>query len=286
MSKKKHVPIVGSFHTKFYDDILEVTKSKQIARTGAKMVASFYSQCDEVWAVSEQTGDTLREYGYKGEIIVMPNGTNHRLLNESLIPIVKEKYHIKDNVPMILFVGQINWKKNLKCLIETCGLLKKKGFSNFQLVLAGQGPDADGVKRLAKSCGLEDMINLTGHLQNFDELDCLYYLSDLFFFPSIYDNAPMVLREAASQHTPSLVVEGTCAAEVIVDMKNGLSAKEDIDILSDKIISFFALSDEEKKRIGDEAYKTIPLPWDGVLMDNILSRYSNLIEKYKRKRIY
>lgn len=83
---------------------------------------------------------------------------------------------------MLLYVGQINWKKNLKCLIETCGLLKKKGFSTFQLVLAVQGPDMDGVKKLAKSCGLEGMIIFTGHLQNFDELDCLYYLSDLFIF--------------------------------------------------------------------------------------------------------
>ena len=96
----------------------------------------------------------------------------------------------------------------------------------------------DGVKKLANSCGLEDMIIFTGHLQNFDELDCLYYLSDLFFFPSIYDNAPMVLREAASQHTPALVVDGTCAAEVVVDMKNGLTAPEDENKLSDKIISY------------------------------------------------
>lgn len=285
-AKKKHIPIVGSFHTKFYDDILEVTKSKQIARTGAKMVASFYSQCDEVWAVTQSAGETLREYGYKGKFIVMPNGTDRRVLKSSLIPSVKEKYNIKENVPMLLYVGQINWKKNLKCLIETCGLLKKKGFNNFQLVLAGQGPDVDGVKKLAQSCGLENMINLTGHLQNFDELDCLYYLSDLFFFPSIYDTSSLVLREAASQHTPTLVVENTAAAEVIVDMKNGLTAPEDENKLSDKIISYFALSEDEKKRIGDEAYKTIPLPWDGELMDSILSRYSDLIEKYKGKRIY
>ena len=285
-AKKKHVPIVGSFHTKFYDDILEVTKSKQIARTGAKMVASFYSQCDEVWAVTQSAGETLREYGYKGKFIVMPNGTDRRVLKSSLIPSVKEKYNIKENVPMLLYVGQINWKKNLKCLIETCGLIKKKGFSNFQLVLAGQGPDGEGVKRLAKKCGLEDIIIFTGHLQNFDELDCLYYLSDLFFFPSIYDTSSLVLREAASQHTPTLVVENTAAAEVIVDMKNGLTAPEDENKLSDKIISYFALSEDEKKRIGDEAYKTIPLPWDGELMDSILSRYSDLIEKYKGKRIY
>ena len=37
-AKRKGIPVVGSFHTKFYDDILEVTKMKSVAKVGAKMV--------------------------------------------------------------------------------------------------------------------------------------------------------------------------------------------------------------------------------------------------------
>ncbi len=280
-AKSKGIPVIGSFHTKFYDDILEVTKSKSVAKMGAKLVADFYEQCDEVWAVSEGTGETLKEYGYKGNVIVMPNGTNKRVLNADLIPWVRNKYGIYGDKPVILFVGQINWKKNLKRVIEACGLLKQQG-NDFQLVLAGQGPDEQGVRDLAEQCGISSNLIMTGHLQNFEVLDCIYYIADLFLFPSTYDNAPMVLREAAAQYTPGLVAAGSCTAEVIQDGVNGLLAHDDDQDICNKIEGFFKLSEEERKKMGECAYNTIPIPWDGPLMDTILDRYQNLIDRYKK----
>lgn len=281
-AKSKNIPVIGSFHTKFYDDILEVTKMKSVAEVGAKLVADFYAQCDEVWAVSEGTKETLKEYGYKGDIVVMPNGTNKRVLHADLVPWVRNKYGIYGNKPVILFVGQINWKKNLKRVIEACGLLKQNG-TDFQLVLAGQGPDEQGVKDLAEQCGITSNLIMTGHLQDFDVLDCLYYISDLFLFPSIYDTFGLVLREAAAQYTPGLVAEGSCAAEAIQDGVNGLIAKDNDEDVCKKMEAFFKLPEEQRKKMGENAYDTIPIPWDGQLMDTILGRYQDLIDKKKRE---
>lgn len=89
---------------------------------------------------------------------------------------------------------------------------------------------------------------MTGHLQNFEVLDCIYYIADLFLFPSTYDNAPMVLREAATQYTPGLVAEGSCSAEVVQDGINGLVAKDDDEAICNKIESFFKLPEEQRKR--------------------------------------
>ena len=49
----------------------------------------------------------------------------------------------------------------------------------------------------------------------------LYERADLLVFPSVYDNAPMVVREAAVMGTPSLLVEGSCAAEGVTHGQNG-----------------------------------------------------------------
>jgi len=279
-AKKNNIPIIGSFHTKFYEDILEVTKSKSLAKIGSKMVADFYSQCDEVWAVSEGTGETLREYGYKGNIIVMPNGTNKRVLNISRVPEVRAKYGIKEDRPVILFVGRIHWNKNLGRIIEACGLLKKKGF-DFQLVLAGQGLAEKEVKELAQKCNITQNLIMTGYIQDVETLDCLYHMADLFLFPSIYDNAPMVLREAAAQRTPALAIEGSCTAEVIQDGVNGVLCKDTNEDVCDKMMNFFALPEEKRNEMKNAAYETIPIAWEGPLMDTILGRYQNLIEKYK-----
>ena len=287
IAKKRHLPIVGSFHTKFYDDILQITGIKTIAKIGSQSTADFFSKCDEVWAVSEGTGETLREYGYKGPIVVMPNGSNRRILNVGRVPEVRALYGIRTDGPVLLFVGQISWKKNLARVIEACSILKKRGIP-FQLVLAGRGPDEDAVRQRIAELDIERETVLTGHLTDTEALDALYSMADLFVFPSIYDNAPMVVREAAAQRTPALAAEGSCTAEVITDGVNGIISKDESPAVAEAIASFLALPEEKRKAMGDKAYETIPIPWDGPLMDTILGRYQALIEsknlKYRKSR--
>jgi hypothetical protein len=37
----------------------------------------FYNRADEVWIPQEAVEDTLREYGYKGKVVVMNNGNDN-----------------------------------------------------------------------------------------------------------------------------------------------------------------------------------------------------------------
>ena len=282
LAKKRHLPIVGSFHTKFYDDILQFTGVKTIAKVGSQAVADFFSKCDEVWAVSEGTGETLREYGYKGEIIVMPNGSNRRVLNVARVPEVRQKYGIRSDVPVLLFVGQISWKKNLGRVLEACSILKKQGTA-FQLVMAGRGPDEQAIRERVSELDIADVSVFTGHLTDTESLDAIYSIADLFVFPSIYDNAPMVVREAAAQRTPALAAEGSCTAEVITDGDNGIISKDESPAVAQAITDFLALPQEKRKAMGERAYETIPIPWDGPLMDTILGRYQALIESNNLK---
>lgn len=283
LSKKKGIPLVGSFHSKYYDDILKITHNKAVAKVGSRIIADFYNQCDEVWAVSENAAEELRSYGCKSEIIIMPNGTDIRVLNANKTEEVVARFGLKRNIPVLLFVGQINWKKNILRILESCSIIKKDGY-DFQLVLAGRGPDEKAIKKQAVKLGLEDNLIMTGHLEDTEVLDCLYAVSDLFLFPSVYDNAPMVLREAAVMHTPSVVVENTGAAEVITDMENGLVCKDDSCDLANRIEQYLGFPEEEKTRIRDSAFRTIPIPWDGSLADGILNRYGILIEKNRMRK--
>lgn len=281
-AKHHDIPLIGSFHTKFYDDIYEVTGSKTIAKISVKAIANFFEKCDEVWTVSVGAGETLREYGYKGDLIVMQNGTDKRPLNVSKVPEVRAKYGITEKKPVFLYVGRINWNKNLRRIIESCGLLKQKGY-DFQLVFAGQGMEEKGVKELAQNCGIENNLILTEFIQDVEILDCLYSITDLFIFPSIYDTSSLVLREAAAQHTMGLVVEGSCTAEVITDEVNGLLCKDTNESVCNKVIKFLEMPQEKRKAIEDAAYNTVSISWE-TLMDTVLERYDNLIDKYKKKQ--
>ena len=107
------------------------------------------------------------------------------------------------------------------------------------------------------------MNSFVGEIDDRELLWGLYRLADLFFFPSIYDNAPLVLREAAQAGTPALLAAGSNAAEPVRDGDNGYIAEPDAGIMAEKIL--FILSDPKREEIGRRAQETIPITWDEIV---------------------
>ncbi len=269
--QKNHLPIVGTFHSKYYDDFLQVTGMELVAKVGVKHVVNFYEKCDEVWAVSASSADTLRGYGYQGDIRVMPNGTDIHPLSEEKAREVIEQFGLAGEAPVLLFVGQVNWKKNLRRVLEACAKLE----APFRLVIAGQGPHEKEVHQLAEKLGIADRTVFTGHLTDPDALNALYRRADLFLFPSIYDNSPLVVREAAAMGTPSVTVHGSSAAECITDGENGLLCEDDSDDLA-RVVRDALADPDALRRMGQRAHDTIPIPWTK-LVDDVLERYQALL---------
>ncbi len=269
----RKLPLVASFHSKYYDDFLKTTKSEALARAGVKFVVDYYERCDEVWAVGENTADVLRGYGYKGDVVVMPNGVTLRTAKKQAIQEVERRWGLGRD-PMILFAGQMNWKKNILRVLEACAMLKKDGH-RFQLVLAGQGPDLKEIEKKIYELNLADRTHLAGHITDNEILDGLYARATAFAFPSLYDNAPMVVREAAVMGTPSVLVRGSSAAEIVTDGENGYLCMDDAADLARVLLGI--LNDPAAAaQVGLRAQETIPVPWERI-MENAAERYSRLI---------
>ena len=273
--QKRNLPIVGTFHSKYYDDFLQVTGVELLAELGVKHVVSFYEKCTEVWTVSASSAETLRSYGFEGSIRVMPNGTDIHEVSARAIANAKARFGLDGAEPLLLYVGQINWKKNLRCVLEACARLDRP----FRLLLAGQGPHEKEVWHMAQSLGIERRVRLTGHICDAEALNALYALSDLFLFPSLYDTSGLVTREAAAQRTPAIVVRGSSAAEGVEDGINGFLCEDDPESLAGVIES--ALADPELlARVGESAFHTLPIPWSR-LVDDVLKVYEELVEGAK-----
>lgn len=277
LSNKRKIPLIGTFHSKYYDDFLKITKQEHLAQLGVKFVVDFYQKCDEVWAVSKTTADVLWDYGYTGTIQVMPNGAQIRAPQKGLEAKINGLFALDDS-QILLYVGQMNWKKNILLILKACALLKNEGV-RFKLVMAGQGPDSDDIKEKAAELGLEQSIVFTGHISQMEALDGLYQRASLFVFPSLYDNAPMVVREAAIMGTPSILARGSSAAEVIEDGKNGLLCGDAPEDLCRVIKN--ALADPDLiSALGENAKNTIPVSWYDIISD-VAVRYEQLIENYQ-----
>ncbi len=273
LAEKLGRPLIGTFHSKYYDDFLRVTHSDVLASLGAMYVAKFYEKCGRVWTVSDYAADVLRSYGYEGRIDIVLNGSEIRRPEPEFEEKARAEFGLSPETPVLLYVGQIDKKKNLSSVIVAAAICKRRGY-RFRLVLAGRGQDSEELKKLADASGLDDVL-FTGHLSDMDLLDGLYMAAELFLFPSLYDTAGLVIREAAVMGTPSLVAEGSAPAECIVHGENGLISSDAPESLADAICGYLDLPEKERKHIGENARNTVPVGWSSVF-DEVERRYADI----------
>lgn len=274
VAKKLGIPLVATFHSKYKDDFYQITKSEQLSKIGMKFVLDFYRSCDDVWAVSESSGQVLREYGYTGNITVMENGTEFLTARPGDRQAVRERLQAKDRF-LFLYVGQMNWKKNLHRILNSLHLLKRKR-TDFLLVMAGQGPAEEEIAQEVARLGLTGHVRFAGHITKQEDLAALYAAADVFVFPSEYDNAPMVVREAATLGLPSVLLSGSCAAEVVTNGVNGFLT-ENTDQSMANLLLHLMEHPEKLASAGEQARSTIAQPWEHII-DKVVKRYASLIE--------
>ncbi len=277
IAAKKNIPHISTFHSKFKDDVNQRLKYnfELPGELVAKYVVSFYNRCDYVWTVSNGTANTLREYGYEGNINVIPNGCDmpitHFNKNDRLQ--IASEYGLDPNSPILLFVGRLTYVKNIKPIIKALGALARHD-KKFNMLFVGNGEDMDNMRKEVKDENLEDHVKFAGKILSREKLRKIYSSSDLFIFPSIYDNAPLVVREAAACGCASLLIKDSNSSEGITDGYNGFLAKdtvEDITLSIDR-----ALSRKDLNTIGDKARDTIYITWDTVL-DRVTTEYEKII---------
>ena len=289
LGRKLGIPVVATFHSKYYDAIYEFTKSRAISRFATSRIVALYDRCDEVWACSEETGETLRSYGYRKPYFVMPNGANVSFPANAaeLKALAADRFGFPSGRHILLFVGQQIWYKNQRLLLDAfrrlCPAPGSSAPPSFFLVMVGTGKDEREIARYAASLGLSDQeVCFTGQIRDRDLLRGVYLNADLLFFPSVFDNAPLVLREAAALGVPTLAVEGSNAAAPIVKNVSGFTAAATPEAMAAEILRIFAR--EDLPRVGRSARETIPLSWEA-LIPRVLARYRVVAERVRQERL-
>lgn len=275
IARERRIPLVATLHSKYYDDVLTKTHSELLASAVVRRIVTFFDKCDEVWTVNDATAEVLRGYGYRGEIVIMPNGTDLKYPTEKDAERAEKRFGLGKGI-VFLFVGQQNFKKNTDSILKAAALYKQANGPDFRIVFVGQGPDAGKMRTLADELGLSDVAVFTGHIADRETLNDLYARADLFVFPSLYDNAPMVVREAAAAGTPSLLIEGSCAADGVKDGDNGFLCKN----TPEEIAACMKRALKTSKDVGKRARETIPVPWNRIT-ETVVDRYAALIERIK-----
>lgn len=282
LGQKLNVPLVATFHTKYRDDFKKVINNDLFIDFLMRITLDFYNSANLVWVPNVATGQTLRDYGYKGTYEIMPNGTDIQVPDKVKLLKYRKKgldrLEAGANEFIMLFVGQHRWEKNIRLIIDAMQMLKLSGES-FKMVFVGEGYAAKEMAKLVRQQGIQDQVFFLGVITDRKELQHVYAAADLLVFPSIYDNAPLVLQEAAAFDIPSVVVQNSSSAEGILDGVNGFLVENEVGSLASKI-SDLMKHPEAIRKAGEGARKTIYHPWEGIV-DDVYQRYVELIREFQ-----
>lgn len=273
VAKKQGIPCVATFHSKYRDDFSRVLKSKLMVNMVIKQIISFYEKADQVWVPQESVKDVIREYGYKGKVEVVDNGSDLCAdYPERFFVEARKSLGIAPDEFVMLFVGQHIWEKNVRFIIEALSGIKDR---KFRMFFVGTGYAADAMKDLVAENGLDNMVTFVGNITDRERMKTYYAAADLFLFPSLYDNAPLVVREAAALNTPAVMVKGATAATILTDNSNGFLIDNNLTCFEEKLRELIA----DPRRVhnaGVQASKTIVRSWEDVVGE-VLDRYNTII---------
>jgi len=175
---------------------------------------------DRIIADSEATrADLLRLLGVPAEKV----RTIHAALGSGYAPVrdparleaVRRTYQLEE--PYLLFVGNLEPRKNLVRLIEAYALLRRRHRLPHRLVLAGKKgwlyrPIFQAVERL----GLQREVIFTGYISQ-EDLPAVYSMAAVFAFPSIYEGFGLPVLEAMACGVPVVAGASGSIPEVAGD---------------------------------------------------------------------
>lgn len=129
---------------------------------------------------------------------------NFRKINDKkILDNIKLKYALPEKY--ILFVGNIEPKKNLQRLINAFYLLRKTSELKHKLIIVGKkGWKYRPVFKTINDLKIKNEIIFTGYIPEKD-LPSVYSLADLFVFPSLYEGFGIPPLEAMACEVPVIV---------------------------------------------------------------------------------
>jgi glycosyltransferase involved in cell wall biosynthesis len=141
--------------------------------------------------------------------------------------------------PILLFVGQLVPRKGLRTLLEACYKLKQQGYTNYTLMVVGDGEQRPELEDFVQQVGLEQQVVWIGKVP-YHRLGAYFKSADVFIFPTYDDIWGMVLTEAMAFGKPVICSQSAGAVEMVVEGRNGYTYQSgQVDKLVEAISRFF-----------------------------------------------
>ncbi|SBO12201.1 Glycogen synthase [Vibrio mediterranei] len=234
-------------------------------------------------ALNSKEAQSIRSFGYRGDIYIIPNGVE---LRADDLSIPRKLVHDEEQKrPFICYVGRYDKKKGLLELVDAwLDESNKSRLKGLKLVLHGWGDEKyiEELKCRASNCSLNS-IEVNGSIYG-DEKDLLLANAKGFILPSYSEGLPMAVLDAwrfgcITMITPQCNLEESFCHDFSLKIKS--TTKTDI---INTLNEFVLLSNSEIDQLGQLArlYVQDNFSWD-IIAKKTEQVYSYLLEENRMK---
>ncbi|MCX5725969.1 MAG: glycosyltransferase family 4 protein [Candidatus Saganbacteria bacterium] len=255
-ARKLKIPIVYTLHTLFaqylhYVPLLPKPVLRGILST---YLRGFCNRCDTVIVPTAVVKETLLRDRITSRIEVLPTGVDMDTVDAFSGEGIRERFNIKKETALLLYVGRLSKEKNLYFLLDAFSIVLKY-FPETKLMLVAKGPLEKSLRKYARNLKVSGNVIFTGEVK-FPEVFNYYKASDLFVFSSLTETQGLVLTEALASGLPIVAIAAEGAKEMVKNGEDGFltgPSKEDFAYSIIELIINKPLRESMKKRARERA---------------------------------
>ncbi len=280
IANKQNIPLVTTFHTKYKPEFERALKMNALVSVAMQLIKDYYNKADFVWTPNTESIAVLREYGYAGEVEVMPNGTDLHVSEPDLHALRQEGsavLGVDEKSFVFLYIGQHIIEKNLDLIIASLAHLKLH--KPFTMIFIGDGKHRTAMEERIQTLGLSDRVKFLGIVREREFIKRAYARADLLLFPSLYDTSSLTVKESAAMRLPAVLIRGSSTAESIVDGENGFLSEND-PVSYAQTIQRAVDTPAVRRAVGEGAFRTLYTSWESVL-EKVDLRYRQILSRWK-----
>jgi poly(glycerol-phosphate) alpha-glucosyltransferase len=212
------------------------------------------SRADCIHALCESEYRSIRSYGLKNPVAIMPNGIDLPNLEEEKKAIPPWGPQVDKDKKVMLFLGRIHSKKGLSNLVKAWPKAKPK---DWILAIAGwdQGGHENQLKKLVAKLGLTEDVIFPGPVYDDLKQTCLQNVS-AFILPSFSEGLPMSVLEAWSYNLP-VIMTRQCNIPEGFEANAAIEIRPEPNSIVEGLKQFVELSSGEQNQIGRNGLKLV-----------------------------
>ena len=147
-----------------------------------------------------------------------------------------------------------------------------------KLIVVGDGPQRNELEQLTHELGINKNVDFIGKVPA-SEVPFYYHLADIYTSASITETQGLTFMEAMASGTIVLARFDTNLSDTITDGQTGFFFTDENSFV-EKAERIFALSDEGRKKIIDQAFETVDKYSISKFYDNIMEVYNRALKKF------